>query len=149
MAESSVDAFERLGDNHTGIPTGGNTYAHVITPSLASEQACLREDELLVILLHVEIIGIEQPVELVVVVGFRDMAFTISGWQWQSNSHTCAELDSFAKDYTAKSDCTVILDNNEEVTISLGATPSQHKYYNIPLREFVVTITFSEKGMGS
>jgi hypothetical protein len=95
----------------------------------------------------VEIIGVKQPVELIVV-GFQDMAFTISGRQWQSDFHTCTELDSFAKDYTTKSGCTVILDYDEHVTIGLGAMPSQHKYYSkyyskTPLKEFVITITSS------
>ena len=64
------------------------------------------------------------------------------GWECHGEFHACIQLDSFANDYTATSDCTVLVDCNKPIKIALRPAPSQHKWnVETPVKEVTVTLT--------
>jgi hypothetical protein len=137
------DFLKTLGYSHkSGGMDPFNSYTNTITPTLTADQACFRESEILTMRFQVDITRKIEPIELLVVVGLRNNDFAIIGWEWHGESHACTELESFANDYTAKSDCTVFVDCNEPIQIALRPAPSQHRW-NIerPLKEVTVAIT--------
>jgi hypothetical protein len=119
-----------------------NIYRVTITPALTEDQACFREIEIIAMRFQVDIKRKVEPIELVVLAGFRNNDFAIRGWGWHSESHARIQLESFANDYTAKSDCTVLVDCNEPIKIALRPAPSQHRWnVETPVKEVTVTLT--------
>jgi hypothetical protein len=117
-------------------------YRDAIRPALTADQACFTEHQLMTMRFQADIKRKVKPIEVLVVVGFRDNDYAIKGWEWHSHFHASSELESFANDYTAKSDCTVFVDCNEPIKIALRPAPSQHRWnIETPVKEVTITIT--------
>jgi hypothetical protein len=137
------DFLTVLGYSHTpGGVDPFRIYRDSMTPTLTTDQACFRETDIQIMRFQVDIKRKLEPIELLVVVGFRNNDFAIKGWEWHGESHAITELDSIANNYTAKSDCTVFVDCNEPIKIALRPAPSQHNWsIETPVKEVTVTIT--------
>jgi hypothetical protein len=143
IVRSGIDILREFGYIHNDVGVDlFHIYRDAITPALTEDQACFGEHELLGMRFQADIKREVEPIELLVVVGFRNNDFAIKGWECHGEFHACIQLDSFANDYTATSDCTVLMDCNKPIKIALRPAPSQHRWnVETPVKEVTVTLT--------